>query len=88
MKMVSYHLHIWDYEPYRSRDGEEYLKEIFRKEVDYYYTQLLLNPKVNRVADESVRRAKGIELDLFYNPTSNISFYLDMPTRNLGVESA
>ena len=33
-----------------------------------------MNPKVI-VADESVR-SEGIELDLFYNPTSNISFYL------------
>jgi outer membrane receptor protein involved in Fe transport len=61
---------IWDYDPYRSRDGE-YLRDAEGR----ILTRATFEPKGYRVADESVR-SEGIELDLYYNPTSNISIFL------------
>ncbi|MFL2847346.1 MAG: hypothetical protein ACJZ9B_00005, partial [Coraliomargaritaceae bacterium] len=61
---------IWDYDPYRSRDGE-YLRDSQGR----ILTRATFEPKGYRVADESVR-SEGIELDLYYNPTSNISIFL------------
>ena len=61
---------IWDYEPYRSRDGE-YLRDYEGNII----TKATFEPKGYRVADESVR-SEGLELDLYYNPTKNISFFL------------
>lgn len=62
---------IYDFYPYETRDGEPLRDDstgaaLVRGE---------FNPKGYRVADEAVR-SEGLELDLYYNPTNNISLFL------------
>ena len=62
---------IYDYYYYVDRFGRPQLDE----ETGIELVRAEFNPKGYRVADEEVR-SEGLELDLYYNPNSNLSFFL------------
>ena len=62
---------IWDYYPYLTREGEPMRDPATGRAL----VRADFSPKGYRVADESVR-SEGLELDLYYNPTKNVSLFL------------
>ena len=62
---------IWEYYPYLTREGEPLRDPATGRAL----VRADFSPKGYRVADESVR-SEGLELDLYYNPTKNISLFL------------
>ena len=63
---------IYDYYVYESKQTGEALTD---DETGAILYRAEFNPKGYRVADEEVR-SEGLELDLYYNPTKNISLFL------------
>lgn len=62
---------IYDYYYYVDRFGNPQVDQ----ETGIELVRAEFNPKGYRVADEEVR-SEGLELDLYYNPTSNLSIFL------------
>jgi outer membrane receptor protein involved in Fe transport len=62
---------IYDYYIYENKNTGEVLRD---KETDDVLLRSEFNPRGYRVADEEVR-SEGIELDLYYNPTPNLSLF-------------
>lgn len=63
---------IYDYLVYFDKQTNEPLRD---KDTGEILLRSEFNPKGFRVADEEVR-SEGIELDLYYNPTPNISLFM------------